>query len=584
MSKTLLKPFMLLVALVATTAFAACGDDDDNGGGTTVSSLKVTQSSLTFARDGGELTFSAQSAVQATAVSDQAWCNVTAGTMSANLKVTPVTVSVVAMTTELNDRTATITVKAGSETATVSVTQKAGDILIVEQTAYSVPAEGGTVSVQLTANAAVSVSISAEWLKQTGGDGGGYVFTAEANTGATRTATITFTLASKTATVSVTQEAAAAQPITATAMEVARLMVPGWNLGNTMEAPGSSLSVETSWQGTKTTQQVIDYVKSLGFRSVRIPCSWNCHATNGKIDAQWTARVKEIVDYCINDGLYVVLNDHWDNGWIEEKGFTDLSESNVGDKLATLKNLWTQIATAFRDYDEHLLFAGLNEPNCDSQAKTDALISYEQAFIDAVRATGGNNARRILVVQGPSTDIDNTNKYYDVAKLSDTADKALMAEVHYYSPWNFCGMEQDESWGKMFWYWGSSNHVSGSSRNASWGEEDYVRTQFRKMKTQFADKGIPVILGEYGCQWRDLSSQSPQDQASHDASVKLFHKTVCQVAVSSGMVPMVWDINAANRQGTKGVMTLLSRSALSVFCTPAMEGITEGVTAAAWPF
>jgi len=366
------------------------------------------------------------------------------------------------------------------------------------------------------------------------------------------------------------------------ASAIASQMYPGWNLGNTMEPPGKNLSAETSWQPTKTSQQVIDYISSLGFKSVRIPCSWNCHAVDGVIDAAWLARVKEVVDYCLADGLYVLLNDHWDNGWIENQGFTDLSEANVSAKQENLKSLWTQVAEYFKDYDEHLLFAGLNEPNCDNQAKTDVLIRYEQAFIDAVRATGGNNLSRTLVVQGPSTDIDNTDKYYDVTKLTDSADGCLMVEVHYYSPWNFAGMEKDESWGKMSWYWGSANHVGGSAYNSTWGEESYLLAQFKKMKAKFVDNGYPVILGEYGCQWRDLSGKTGEDQAKHDASVKAFHRQVNEQAVNLGLVPMVWDINSTNRQGTKGTMTIIDRKQLGVFNQHAIDGITEGVAAATW--
>ncbi len=366
------------------------------------------------------------------------------------------------------------------------------------------------------------------------------------------------------------------------ASAIASQMYPGWNLGNTMEPPGKDLSAETSWQPTKTSQQVIDYISSLGFKSVRIPCSWNCHAVDGVIDAAWLARVKEVVDYCLADGLYVLLNDHWDNGWIEVQGFTDLSEANVSAKQEILKSLWTQVAEYFKDYDEHLLFAGLNEPNCDNQAKTDVLIRYEQAFIDAVRASGGNNLSRTLVVQGPSTDIDNTDKYYDVTKLADSADGCLMVEVHYYSPWNFAGMEKDESWGKMSWYWGSANHVGGSAYNSTWGEESYLLAQFKKMKAKFVDKGYPVILGEYGCQWRDLSGKAGEDQAKHDASVKAFHRQVNEQAVNLGLVPMVWDINYTNRQGTKGTMTIIDRKQLGIFNQHAIDGITEGVAAATW--
>lgn len=584
--KTLKKTLMLLVALVATTAFAACGDDDNGsgGGGGSVTGLKVSPTELTFAQHGGEQTLSAQAPSQASATSDQAWCTVSAGTMSPNLKVTPITVKVAAMTTETADRTAVITVKTGSETATVTVTQKAGDVLTVPQTEYEIGAEGGTISVKVVSNGDYKVASDAGWLTVGAKGSGEHSFTAAANPSGARRATITFTLNKETATVTVIQAAGQQGTITATAREIAKQMYPAWNLGNTLEPPGNSTSAETSWQPTKTNQQILDYVKKLGFKAVRIPCSWNCHATNGKIDAAWMARVKEIVDYCINDGLYVMLNDHWDSGWIEVDGFTNLSESNVTAKLELLKTYWTQIAETFRDYDEHLLFAALNEPNCDNQAKTDVLLRYEQGFIDVVRATGGNNAKRTLIVQGPSTDIDNTDNFYDIAKLKDSATDALMFEVHYYSPWNFCGMEKDESWGRMAFYWGADNHVSGSQYNSTWGEETYLRDQFLKMKRKFVDKGIPVILGEYGCQWRDLSSLSGENQAKHDASVKLFYKLVNQYAVNDGIVPVVWDINHTNREGTKGMMTIVDRANLSIFCQLAMDGITEGVAAATWPY
>ena len=582
MSKHIKNFILLMVALVATTAFAACGDDDDAPGGTSVSGLKLTESTLTFTRQGGTLTFSAQAPTQVTATSDQAWCTVTPGTMSANLKVTPITVSVTPMTTETADRTATITVSAGSQSATVSVTQQSGDVLTLTTTAYEVGAEGGSIVVSLTANGDYSAQSSAPWLTVADKGSSNMTLSAEANSGGARQATVTLSLGQLTATLTVAQ-AAGKTGISAKATDIAKLMYPAWNLGNTMEPPSNSLNAETTWQSTRTSQQVIDYVKSLGFKAVRIPCSWHAHATNGQIDPAWTARVKEVVDYCINDGLYVMLNDHWDNGWIETDGFSDLSETNVSAKAEMLKTLWTQIATAFRDYDEHLLFAGLNEPNCDSQAKTDVLLRYEQAFIDAVRATGGNNATRILIVQGPSTDIDNTDSYYDISRLNDTAEGALMAEVHYYSPWNLCGMEKDESWGKMFFYWGSGNHLSGSQYNANWGEESYMLGQFQKMKRKLVDKGYPVILGEYGCQWRDVSTLSGEDQARHDASVRLFYKLVNEYAVNCGMVPTVWDINHCNQNGTRGMMTIVNRSQLTVWGTPAINGITEGIAAATWP-
>lgn len=380
------------------------------------------------------------------------------------------------------------------------------------------------------------------------------------------------------------------------AEKIAAKMYPGWNLGNTMEATNTGknftnnigLSDETSWQKTKTTRDVIDYVKSLGFKSVRIPCNWVCghisDTTTLAIDTVWMARVKEIVDCCINSGLYVVLNDHYDGGWVE-KSFTDLSDSTVRRNCEIMKAIWTQIGNVFKDYDEHLLFAGLNEPNVDNKAKTDVLIRYEQVFVDAIRSTGGNNAERTLVVQGPSTDIDHTYNFYDVSKINDSSGKGrLMVEVHFYSPWQFCGMTDDADWGKSWYFWGSDNHYNSSlwSQHNSDPkfEEDFVKTQFQKLKFKYVDNGFPVLLGEYNCQWRKIVNSIAQKK--HDDSVKLFHFTVNQQAIKNGLIPFLWDINACDQNGTKGIMTVLDRSTKSIFCNPAMTGISEGVKAAVW--
>ena len=375
-----------------------------------------------------------------------------------------------------------------------------------------------------------------------------------------------------------------------TAGEIAAKMYPGWNLGNTMEANNNGtvftnnvgLAGETSWQSTKTSKELIDYVKSLGFKSVRIPCNWVCghisNAADNTIDAEWMARVKEIVDYCVDAGLYVVLNDHYDGGWVETS-FGSLDEATVSANCLVMNQIWTQIANTFKDYDEHLLFAGLNEPNVDNQSKTDVLVRYEQAFIDAVRSTGGNNASRTLIVQGPSTDIDNTNKYFNTLPEDDIEGR-LMVEVHYYSPAQFTGVWEN---GSPYYFWGAANHVtSGTYKkyNSTWGEESYMKEQFKKMATKFVDKGYPVILGEYGANWRKIDNTAAQKK--HDASIKMFHKCVVQFAVECGMVPFVWDINVANQNGTNGIMTVVNRGSLQVFSTPAMEGITEAVQEAKW--
>lgn len=374
------------------------------------------------------------------------------------------------------------------------------------------------------------------------------------------------------------------------AREVIDDMAPGWNLGNTLEGVDTwagagflnnngGLGAETAWQGTKTTQEIIDYVKSLGFKSVRIPCAWAYgHISNPstyEIDSRWMARVKEVVDYCISDGLYVVLNDHWDGGWLEEH-IKDTEPATIEKNKTILTALWTQIANAFKDYDEHLLFAGLNEPNAENQAATNNLIQYNQTFVDAVRATGGNNARRILVVQGPSTNIEHTCNFMTGKMPTDIIEGRLAVEVHYYNPWQFWGMEKDESWGKVFYYWGQDNHLSGSSHNATWGEEADMWKLLQMMKTNFVDNGYPVVIGEFGANWRDLSSLTGESQAKHNASIKAHYRELHRLCKEmGGMVPMTWDTNYSNQQGIKGTMTIVDRNNLTVFSTYALEGIND---------
>lgn len=366
-----------------------------------------------------------------------------------------------------------------------------------------------------------------------------------------------------------------------TAAEIAACMGIGWNLGNTLEGGGSDnvftnkggLSAETAWQDTKTTQEVIDFVKSQGFKSVRIPCAWVMgHISDPatyKIDEKWMARVKEIVDYCIKDDLYVVLNDHWDGGWLEN----NIKENDPAKKAKNkevLAAIWTQIANEFRNYDDHLLFAGLNEPNAEDQAATNNLIEYEQVFIDAVRATGGNNEKRVLVVQGPSTNILHTCNYFKMPS-DPTASNRLMVEVHYYSPWQFWGMEKDESWGRVFYYWGKDNHVAGSKHNPDWDcEEADMERQLKQMYDKFVKKGVPVLIGELGANWRDISGLAGESQEKHDASIKLYYKLVCKLALELGMVPMPWDTNYRSPS-----MTILNRKDLTVYNSIIMDAITE---------
>jgi len=319
-----------------------------------------------------------------------------------------------------------------------------------------------------------------------------------------------------------------------TAQQIASKMTVGWNLGNTLEAIGG----EDAWGAGHTSQQLIDSVKAAGFNTVRLPVSWFIHSDTATsvIDAKWIARVKEVVDYCIKNDMYVILNMHWDKGWLENR--VNKANQDIVNKRQHL--YWTQIANYFKDYDEHLLFAGANEPNAHDSIQMSVLLTYHQTFIDAVRATRGNNSSRTLIVQGPSTDIDATNTLMNAMPKDKIADR-LMAEIHYYTPFQFCLMEKDADWGKRFFYWGKGNHsTTDIEHNSTWGEEGDVEKNFGKMKAQFVDKGIPVILGEFGAGKRKLSS--PSDQVLNNASVESYYSYVVKTAISKGLIPICWDV------------------------------------------
>ena len=219
-----------------------------------------------------------------------------------------------------------------------------------------------------------------------------------------------------------------------TAPQVASQMTVGWNLGNTLEA----ICSETAWGNPATSQTLINAVKAAGFNSIRIPVSWDCHASptgTTTIPADWMARVKQVVDYAISQDMYVIINIHWDNGWLQDHP-TFAFQTAVNAKQQAY---WTQIANTFKTYDQHLLFAGTNEVHADYGTPTaehnTVQQSYNQTFVNAVRATGGNNASRTLVVQTYNTNITHGLNFFNMP--TDTIASRLMVEVHYYDPYDF---------------------------------------------------------------------------------------------------------------------------------------------------
>jgi endoglucanase len=351
------------------------------------------------------------------------------------------------------------------------------------------------------------------------------------------------------------------------ATQIAARMKVGWNMGNTLEA----ICGESAWGGAYTTQSLIDSVKAAGFNTVRLPVAWFCHSDTIKsvIDKEWMARVKQVVDYCIKDSLYVIVNMHWDKGWLENR-INKASQATVNKRQHAY---WTQIASYFKDYDEHLLFAGANEPNAKDEKEMSILLTYYQTFVDAVRVTGGNNSSRTLIIQGPETNIEKTNDWFNTFPKDRIADR-MMIEVHYYSPYQFCLMPEDASWGKVFYYWGKGNHSQTDvDRNSTWGEEEDVEKSLGLMKAKFVDKGIPVIIGEYGAYKRNIDIVGKKNKALHDASVEYYQRYVVGSALKKGIIPYYWD--TPNGLYDRGTGRVLDRGVLNAI----MQGVKDAEAA-----
>lgn len=340
----------------------------------------------------------------------------------------------------------------------------------------------------------------------------------------------------------------------------------GWNLGNTLE-PSCG---EGCW-APPATQELINTVAANGFNTIRIPVAWDTHADQRtlQINPVWLARVKQIVDWAHAANLTVIINNHWDNGWFDGSGFRRV-DPKINKKL---QSYWTQIANTFRDYDSRLLFCAANEPDVDSQAETNVLLQYYQTFVNAVRATGGNNTTRWLILPGPSTNFDRTFDWMN-SLPTDPSPGRLMIDVHYYDPYQYTLMTSDEDWGKMFYFWGQGYHsATMTDRNSTWGEEQYLNDQFEKMRTKFVSRGIPVLVGEFAAAKRiDHPDLTGTELARHLASRTYFDKKVVDTANSKGLKPVYWDEGWAGKDG----FALFDRNAAAVIDPDGVRALTGG--------
>lgn len=322
-----------------------------------------------------------------------------------------------------------------------------------------------------------------------------------------------------------------------TALELSRLMGNGINLGNTMEAYGrpelginaDTSKYETFWGQPVTTEEMIAGMKSCGFDSIRIPVAWTnmMDYENGDytIADAYLDRVDELITYAINNGMYVIINDHWDGSWWGM--FGSATEETRETAFTMYTSMWTQLAERYHDYDESLIFESGNEElgnrlNDTDICKDSGSLSedecYEmtnrinQTFVDTVRATGGNNADRFLLIAGYNTNIAKTcDDRFKMPK--DTIPDKLLVSVHYYDPWNYCGTDSGTQWGTH-------------------GEYETQNADLKKM-TKFTEQGYGVIIGEYGV--------LAKDDGTLKDSITAYTENLLDNCDLYNFVPMLWD-------------------------------------------
>jgi endoglucanase len=306
------------------------------------------------------------------------------------------------------------------------------------------------------------------------------------------------------------------------AWAAAARMAPGINIGNTLE---NTKEWETGWGNPPITREYVQSLKALGFKSIRLPVAWDTYAVDGRIQQDKLQRVGEVVDLITSQGLFCAVNIHWDGGWIDSSAkerFPTTYATFSAEAERKFRCYWTQISSYFAGKNEQLLFEALNEETKfdgagSRQQAFATLTRVNQLFIDTVRATGGNNGQRLLIVAGYHTDITETcSDLYVLPK--DSVPHRLFISVHYYTPWTFCGLTEDASWGKAAPTWGTPAEVAELER------------LFGMMGDFCKRHDIPAFVGEYGV-----------SEKKESASRVRWMSAVQKAALSRKMVPVLWE-------------------------------------------
>lgn len=320
-----------------------------------------------------------------------------------------------------------------------------------------------------------------------------------------------------------------------TTAELVEEMGVGINLGNTFESCGGWISgddvssYETAWGSPVITEEMIKGYADSGFGVLRVPVAWSnmMDQDTYQIDQRYIDRVKEVVGWALDDGMCVIMNIHWDGGWWE--GFPTVKDRCM-ERYVTI---WEQLCRNFGEFGDKLMFESLNEEggweslwNRYSDGETDGKRqSYEllneinQTFVDTVRSSDGNNQKRHLLIAGYNTDVDLTCD--PLFEMPDDPAGRCAVSVHYYTPSNFCLLAEDADWGKAKPAWGSPR--------------DYTELEkyMDMLKENFVDKGVPVIIGEFGA----VATANKTDE-----QVRKYNTAVVSAARERGMCPVLWDI------------------------------------------
>ena len=343
-------------------------------------------------------------------------------------------------------------------------------------------------------------------------------------------------------------DASAATESGKTAKQITAEIGTGWNLGNSLDATGGGNSVnsETSWGNPKTTKAMIDAVKAQGFNTVRIPVSWGNHTSgnNFTIDSAWLKRVKEVVDYCIDNDMFVILNIHHDTS----TQYYYPSSTYKTQSVKFVKSIWSQVAAYFKDYDQRLVFETLNEPrlvgseyewyfpvdypNSAVLDSINVINTLNQTAVDTIRAAGGKNNDRCIMVPGYGASINGCTTYAFKLPTDKTADR-LIVSVHAYTPYNFAL---------------NANGTPIFSDDLK-SEVDYL---YNTIKSKFLDKGIPAIIGETSASNKNGNSAERVKWAQYYMGKSAEYGVPC----------MLWDNNVYNGSDKGECHGHLNRSTL----------------------